>query len=92
MHRTPQIGDLLIVACPSTDYYSHCSCHQEGERHVGIVREIEKDTWGHQRNVRIEWSSKAPVNYRDEHGYSGTNIHNFRSEFTIIRDGEEVVG
>lgn len=92
MHRMPQIGDLLVVTCRDTDYHAHCSCHAEGQRHIGFVREINRDSWGHQNKVLIEWSNTPPINYREEHGYHGTNIHNIRSEFTIIRDGKEVVG
>ena len=88
--RMPQIGDLLFVTCRDTDYQSRCSCRTEGERHVGFVREIEHDSYGHQRHVRIEWSNRAPINYRDEHGYSGVNIHNIRDEFTVIRNGREI--
>lgn len=54
---------------------------------MGIVLEIERDSYGHQKHVFIEWSSNQPINYREEYGYDGTNIHNLRSEFTVIRDG-----
>ena len=85
--RTPRVGDLLFTTCRNTEYHAHCSCHVLGEKHVGIVREIEKDSWGHQKFVRVEWSSKPPVNYNDNHGFSGTNIHNLRDEFVIVRSG-----
>ncbi len=90
--RTPQIGDLLFVTCRNSDYNARCSCRTKGEKHVGIVREIEKDSYGHQRYVRIEWSSQAPINYREEYGYAGVNIHNIREEFEIIRKGIRVEG
>ncbi len=86
----PQIGDLLVVQCRDTDYHAHCSCRTEKERHVGLVREIDHDSYGHQKHVRVEWANKPPVNYRDEHGYCGVNIHNIRSEFTVIRNGKEI--
>ena len=86
--RLPIIGDLLFVTCRDSEYNARCSCRAEGEKHVGFVREIERDSYGHQRNVRIEWSNRAPINYRDEHGYSGVNIHNIRDEFTVIRNGK----
>ena len=88
--RRPRIGDLLFVTCRPGDYNARCSCRTEGEKHVGFVREIERDSWGHQKHVLVEWSSKPPINYREEYGYSGVNIHNIRSEFTIIRDGKEI--
>ena len=88
--RMPQIGDLLVVQCRDTDYHAHCSCHTEKERHVGLVREIDHDSYGHQKHVRVEWANKPPVNYRDEHGYCGVNIHNIRREFTVIRNGREI--
>ena len=90
--RHPQIGDLLFVTCRNTDYHSRCVCHTAGEKHVGIVREFEHDSYGHQRHVLIEWSSKPPINYREEYGYSGVNIHNLRDEFEIIREGIRVEG
>jgi len=88
--RRPQIGDLLIVTCPSSVYNEKCSCYVENVTHAGIVREIEKDSFGHQKRVMIMWSSKPPINYKEEHGYSGMNIHNIRSEFRIIREGNDI--
>jgi len=88
--RIPQIGDLLFVTCRESDYNSRCSCRTEDEKHIGFVREIERDSWGHQKRVLVEWSSKPPANYRKEYGYSGVNIHNIREEFTVIRDGIEI--
>jgi len=85
--RHPQIGDLLFVTCRKSDYNDRCFCQDGSARHVGIVREIEHDSYGHQKHVHIEWSSTPPLNYREEYGYSGTNIHNIRSEFQIVRDG-----
>ena len=59
-------------------------------RYMGLVREIVRDTWGHQRSVLIEWSGAAPRQYNHEHGYAGVNIHNCRDQFDIIRDGINV--
>jgi len=88
--RMPQIGDLLFVTCRDTEYNAHCSCHSEKIRHVGVVRDIERDSYGHQKHVRIEWSNRAPVNYNDQYGYAGVNIHNIRQEFSVIRNGREI--
>ena len=88
--RMPQIGDLLLTKCRSTEYNSWCVCQNSSERHIGFVREIQRDSYGHQKHVFIEWSSTPPFNYREEYGYNGTNIHNIRSEFTIIRNGKEI--
>ena len=91
MHdRMPQVGDLLFVTCRDSDYHSTCICHTHGEKHIGHISEIHRDTWGHQNRVLVEWSTHKPINYRDEYGYHGSNIHNLRREFTIIRDGQEV--
>jgi len=88
--RMPQVGDLLFVTCPNVMHTVQCTCRAENRRHVGLVREIIKDSYGHQRNVHIEWSTIQPVNYRDEHGYAGTNIDKIRSEFTVIREGRNI--
>ena len=88
--RRPQIGDLLIVTCPKNNYNEKCPCNTENIKHAGIVREIEGSSWGDQRHVFIMWSSKPPIGYREEYGYSGINIHNILSEFTIIRDGKSI--
>ena len=77
--RMPEIGDLIIK-----------TCQHRGTKHMGLVREIQLDSWGHQRCVLIEWSAGAPQGYQEEYGYGGTNIHNLRSEFEIIRGGESI--
>ena len=86
--RMPQIGDLLFVTCRNSDYNARCSRKTVGEKHVGFVREIEHDSYGHQRHVLVEWSNTPPLNYREEYGYAGVNIHNIRDEFTVIRKGK----
>ena len=88
--RHPQIGDLLFVTCRKSDYNDRCFCTNKKKKHVGIVREIARDSYGHQKHVLIEWSSEPPINYREEYGYSGTNIHNIRDEFEIIRNGVSI--
>ena len=88
--RMPRIGDLLITTCRKTEYNAQCVCQHSSEKHVGIVREIQRDRYGHQKHVMIEWSSTPPLNYREKYGYHGTNIHNIRSEFTIVREGKIV--
>jgi hypothetical protein len=88
--RMPQIGDLLFVTCPASEYNARCACKAKGEKHVGYVSEIHRDSWGHQQNVLIEWSTHEPLNYRADIGYNGSNIHNLRREFTVIRDGIEI--
>ena len=86
--RMPRIGDLLITKCRETEYNARCVCQHSSEKHVGFVREIQRDCYGHQKHVLIEWSSTPPINYLEEYGYNGTNIHNIRSEFTIVREGK----
>ena len=76
MGRMPQIGDMIIETCP-----------HRNNKHVGLVREINIDSYGHQRNVYIEWSGESPQLYNSEHGYAGVNIHNIRSRFDVIRNG-----
>ena len=87
--RMPQIGDLLFVNWLA----------REGEQGlaVGIVSRILKDNYGHQKHVFVEWSTSSPpaglpvVGYREEYGYCGINIHNWRRGFKVIRDGREIV-
>ncbi len=83
--RMPNLGDLLVVTCQS-----NCIPCEEGIKHSGLVTEIVKDVWGHQQIVRVSWSTKPPRNYNEAHGYSGTNIHNCRSEFQVFRGGVNI--
>jgi hypothetical protein len=76
--RTPRIGDLIVEVD-----------EKSGDQYYGLVRDIHLDTWGHQRNVYIEWSSGIPRGYRKEHGYAGVNIHNVRRRYKVIRHGVE---
>jgi len=87
----PQINDLLVTTCRQSDYHASCTCRTRGEKHIGVVREINLDSYGHQQHVLIEWSTDQPIHYREDLGYNGTNIHNLRSEFTVIRDGEIIL-
>ena len=77
--RMPQIADMIIETCPDT-----------GSRYVGLVREINLDDWGHQKNVFIAWAEKSPRHYNEEHGYSGVNIHNVRDRYKVIRNGRVI--
>ena len=73
----PKLGDVIIETCT-----------HDATPHIGIVYNINYDSWGHQRGVMIEWSSDTkPYSYSIEHGYHGVNIHNCRARFTVIRDG-----
>lgn len=78
-NRSPKIGDLIIYK----DIINN-------SQHAGLVAEIHLDRWSHKRNVLIEWSTSPPVGYRDDVGYHGTNIHNQRSLFDVIRNGVEI--
>ena len=82
--RRPQIGDMLVVT-PRVARH-----HSPEKEYIGIVREIRLDRWGHQENVFVQWSEDAPPNYNLAHGYAGTNIHNLRSEFEVIRNGVSI--
>ena len=88
--RHPQIDDLLFTTCRESDYNSQCTCYKTEEKHVGIITEIERDKHGHQKHVRLEWFTDRPINYREEDGFAGVNIHNLRHEFEIIRDGIKI--
>lgn len=76
----PKIGDLIVETDVAT-----------GHEYYGLVRDIRFDSWGHQKNVYIEWSSMAPRKYNKEHGYAGVNIHNCRREFNVIRKGTSIL-
>ena len=85
--RMPIVGDMLIVT-PCRDRYQHIPAGQEEEEFLGIIYSVEKN----RRSVLVQWSDKIPPNYNIKYGYNGTNIHNLRREFRIIRDGQEVKG
>jgi len=87
--RMPKIGDLLIVRPDSRR--SQCIVGADMRDYIGIVYKIEHDKWGHQEKVHVQWSSDTPPNYNHNHGYAGTNIHNLRSEFRVIRNGTEIL-
>jgi hypothetical protein len=76
----PKLGDLLVV---TPHHLGVC-------RYVGTVYEIRLDKWGHQNNVLVAWQGDIAPNYNRLHGYSGTNIHNLRSEFRVIRNGVDI--
>ena len=62
LSRLPKIADMIIETCPDT-----------GTRHVGLVREIQLDGWGHQKNVLISWTGAPPRLYQEKYGYAGVN-------------------
>ena len=78
--RYPKIGDILIVRMNRED----------DDGYVGVVRKIVLDRWQHQKNVFVVWQGDVAPNYNREHGYSGVNIHNLRSEFRVIRKGIDI--
>jgi hypothetical protein len=85
-NRKPKLGDMLVVNPRSDQRVS-----LEGdEQYVGIVYEIRLDKWGHQNNVFVVWQGDIAPNYNRQHGYAGTNIHNLRSEFMVIRKGVNI--
>ena len=73
----PQVGDMIIET-----YHD--------KKHVGLVRDIKLDSYGHQRNVYIEWSGNPPAGYNEKHGYCGNNIHNIRERYDVVRDGASI--
>lgn len=84
--RHPQVGDMVVRKfVPTAKFVNHEL--MEAENFIGLVREIHLDRWGHARNVLIEWTTDTPPDYHYKHGYCGTNIHNIRNEFDVIRDG-----
>ncbi len=60
----------------------------QNDKHIGLVRDIKLDKWGHQRSVFIEWSGDVPRDYNPEYGYAGVNIHNCRRDFKVLRNGD----
>ena len=79
--RHPKLGDLLVVT-PER--------RPGANRYVGMVSRIVLDKWGHQNNVFVIWQGNIAPNYNRLHGYAGTNIHNLRSEFEVIRSGVSI--
>ena len=77
MIRMPRIGDLIVEK-------------RGQESYIGLVRDIIKGPFGHLGNVFIEWSTIVPPDYSMKHGYHGTNIHNCRSRFDVIRGGVNI--
>jgi len=79
--RMPRIGDLIVHKNPRT-----------GEaRRFGLVHKIKKDKHGHE-SVFIEWTDGLGEDstWREDHGYSSSNIHNLRKEWVVIRDGVNI--
>tara|TARA_Y100000310_G_scaffold97277_1_gene94930 strand:- start:241 stop:501 length:261 start_codon:yes stop_codon:yes gene_type:complete len=84
----PKVGDLLIVT-PKSKYHTY-TVAGDGHEYTGIVYKIEHDKYCHPHKVHVQWSGDTPPNYNHDHGYAGTNIHNMRSEFKVIRDGIDI--
>ena len=70
--RHAEVGDMIVQLCPETD-----------EKWIGIVIGNIHKKYSHER-VSIVWNKENP-NYRDQYGYSKTNIHNLRSKFKIYK-------
>ena len=85
--RHPKLGDLLVV---TPDDRVRWSSGYHGRVYTGVVYEIRLDKWGHQNNVFVAWQGDVAPNYNRQHGYAGTNIHNLRSEFEVIRNGVNI--
>ena len=88
LSRMPRIGDFL-VAKPDPRRFQYIVAPDVRE-YTGIVYEIEYDKYRHPYKVHVQWSGDAPPNYNSNHGYAGSNIHNLRSEFKVIRDGVNI--
>jgi hypothetical protein len=84
----PRIGDMLIVK--PEPRHTQCIVGADVREYIGIVYKIEYNKWGHQEKVHVQWSDDMPPSYNKQHGYAGTNIHNLRSEFQVIRDGIDI--
>jgi len=85
--RHPKLGDLLVV---TPDDRVRWSSGYHGRVYTGVIYEIRLDKWGHQNNVFVAWQGGRPPSYSCQHGYCGTNIHNLRSEFEVIRNGVQI--
>jgi len=72
--RYAQLGDIIMV----------------NDGHIGMVREIRYDKWGHQENVFVVWQTEPSWCYNPKHGYCGVNVHNLRHVYRIFREGEEI--
>jgi len=88
MSRIPRIGDMLIVR-PDLGRSQRITGADVRE-YIGIIYEIEHDEYCHPHRVHVQWSSVPPPNYNPHHGYAGTNIHNLRSEFKVVRGGVNI--
>ena len=87
--RMPRIGDMLIVT-PKSKHHAVYTVAGDGHEYTGMIYKIDLNKWGHQEKVHVQWSGDTPPNYNRDHGYAGTNIHNLRSEFKVIRDGVNI--
>jgi hypothetical protein len=84
--RSPKLGDILVVTLND-----HRSSRPLGDvKYVGMVYKIILDKWGHKNEVFVSWQGEYAPNYNRVHGYCGSNIHNLRSEFRVIRNGVDI--
>lgn len=91
LSRMPRIGDV-IVETELLSRWETAAPSDVGKKWIGVVYDIILDDYGHQRNVFIEWSTHSkPHNYNIKHGYGGTNIHNLRDRFRVVRDGVDIL-
>ena len=79
-----------MIVKPDTRVHQHI-VGADVREYTGIVYKIERDKYQHPHKVHVQWSDHIPPNYNPNHGYAGTNIHNLRSEFTVIRDGVSIL-
>ena len=89
MSRMPQIGDLIITK-PDQKRYSNSYGFVPEKSYSGVIYEIKKDSYGSPFRVFLMWSEGPPPNYHPEAGFNGTNIHNLRHEFKVVRKGVEI--
>ena len=93
LSRNPEIGDMIIFTPDSHDplkkQKGSIECEAD-EEYVGVIYDIHFDKWGHKAKVLVQWSGDQPPEYNSTHGFSGTNIHNLRSKFKVIRGGIDI--
>jgi len=80
--RIPKFGDMII---------KYTGGHALRRSHIGLVHGFKKGKWSGQNEIAfITWSTDPPPDYNKEYGYYCVNIHNLRSEFTVIRNGVSI--
>jgi len=68
-NRWAAVGDLIFHTVGNNQY-------------MGVIYEIISDKYNH-KTAFIKWTTETPPPYREESGYSLTNIHNLRREFDL---------